>query len=248
MPIQAIENHRLYRKIADQLGGMIESGEYKTGDRLPSERELAAQLRVSRSSVREAMIALEVEGCIEIRGGTGVFVVDQKKMRRPDTVNGASPGPFEILQVRRLIEPEAAALAAQNANEDQIAELQRALEGMSSEGFSQLTGLDDDGKFHLCVAEASGNGALAMTMQMLWEARVGRLYVKYEQHFHNPEIWQRAIDQHRKVLDAIVARDAKAARAAMLHHIRSAQSRFTSTWIDDPVALGQGDHRKVQDR
>lgn len=247
MPIQAIENHRLYRQIADQLGGLIESGEYKTGDRLPSERELAAQLKVSRSSVREAMIALEVEGCIEIRGGTGVFVVDRKKTKRPDTANGAAPGPFEILQVRHLIEPEAAALAAQNASEEQIAELRDAIDGMSREGFSQLTGLNHDGNFHLCIAKASGNGALATTMQVLWEMRVGRLYVKYEQHFHNPVIWQRAIDQHKKVLDAVVARDAKAARAAMLHHIRSAQSRFTSSWIDDPVALGQEDHPETPD-
>lgn len=247
MPIQAIENHRLYRQIADQLAGLIDSGEYKSGDRLPSERELASQMKVSRSSVREAMIALEVEGCIEIRGGTGVFVVDRKKSQRPGMENGALPGPFEVLQVRRLIEPEAAALAAQNATEDQVAELRRAIDGMSREGFSRLTGLDHDGDFHLCIAHASRNGAMAMTMETLWQVRVGQLYLKYEQHFHDPVIWQRAIDQHRKILDAVVARDAKAARAAMLHHIRSAQSRFTSTWIDDPVALSQKNGEETPD-
>ncbi len=240
MPIHAVENQRLYRQIADQLAGLIESGEYAVGDRLPPERTLAEQLKVSRSSVREALIALEIEGCVEVRGGNGVFVVDRKQARRPDVAPGAPPpGPFEILQVRCLIEPEAAALAARHASDQQIADLEVSLQEMARNGYAQLTGLQHDGQFHLCIAEASGNGALAMTMRMLWELRVGRFYIQMEQHFHNPPIWQRAIDQHRAVLDAIKARDPVAARAAMRKHIKSAQSRFTSTWIDDPVALGK---------
>jgi GntR family transcriptional repressor for pyruvate dehydrogenase complex len=243
MPIHAVENPRLYRQIADQLASLIDSGEYAVGDRLPPERTLAEQLKVSRSSVREALIALEVEGCIEVRGGNGVFVVERKQPHKAAVASGSHPGPFEILQVRSMIEPEAAALAARHASKTQIALLESTIEEMARNGYAQLTGLQHDGAFHLCIAEASGNSALAMTMRLLWDLRVGPLYIQMEQHFHNAPIWQRAIDQHRVVLDAIKERDSVAARAAMRKHIKSAQSRFTSTWIDDPVALAKDAQR-----
>ena len=94
MPLQAVEPKRLYRQIADQLAQLIASGEFPSGSRLPAERELAASLGVSRTSVREAIISLEMTGLVEVRVGTGIFVT-----ARPDTGRSASrdagPGPFE---------------------------------------------------------------------------------------------------------------------------------------------------------
>ena len=100
MPIESIENRRLYRQISDQICRLIESGEYKPGDRLPAERVLAEQLRVSRPTVREALIALEVEEWVEIRGGAGVFVLEREaKAPSPEESdihgNVPMPGPFE---------------------------------------------------------------------------------------------------------------------------------------------------------
>jgi DNA-binding FadR family transcriptional regulator len=86
MPLQAVENRRLYRQIADQIAALIERGEYGTGQRLPPERDLAKQLGVSRPSVREALIALEVEGYVEVRIGSGVYVLGP----RPATATGFS--------------------------------------------------------------------------------------------------------------------------------------------------------------
>src|SRR5688572_15537739 len=108
MPLQAVENRRLYRQIADQIAALIERGEYKAGQRLPPERDLAKQLGVSRPSVREALIALEVEGYVEVRVGSGVYVVG------PRTEDAAEPlstdsGPFELIRARWLIEAECAA-------------------------------------------------------------------------------------------------------------------------------------------
>src|SRR5881396_1870048 len=112
MPLQAVDNRRLYRQIADQIAALIERGEYKAGERLPPERDLAKQLGVSRPSVREALIALEVEGYVEVRVGSGVYV---RGARATGTVDLAEDtGPFELIKARWLIEAECAALAAKH--------------------------------------------------------------------------------------------------------------------------------------
>ncbi|MFQ6708455.1 GntR family transcriptional regulator, partial [Bordetella pertussis] len=117
---QAVAPTRLYRMIADQIAGRIRAGDFPAGGRLPAERELAEQLQVSRASVREALIALEIEGYVEVRVGTGVFVAAP----RADGDYGVAPapqpghtdiGPFDLLDTRLLLEPECASLAAQKA-------------------------------------------------------------------------------------------------------------------------------------
>src|SRR5947208_761694 len=96
MPIQAVDDRRLYRQIADQLTMLITSGEFRRGERLPSERDLAVQLGVSRPSVREALIALEIQGLVEVRVGAGIFVAQAE---RPPTVPiNEGQGPFELLR------------------------------------------------------------------------------------------------------------------------------------------------------
>src|SRR6187549_1894483 len=109
MPLQTVENRRLYRQIADQIAALIERGEYKAGARLPPERDLAKQLGVSRPSVREALIALEVEGYVEVRVGSGVYV--QGARAAPTAAAEPLPedsGPFELIKARWLIEAECA--------------------------------------------------------------------------------------------------------------------------------------------
>ena len=110
MPLQAEESRRLYRQIADQIAVLIEKGEYGPGERLPPERNLAKQLGVSRPSVREALIALEVEGYVEVRVGSGVYVLGLRPAT-PATLP-ADSGPFELIRARWLIEAECGAFAA----------------------------------------------------------------------------------------------------------------------------------------
>src|SRR5579884_537846 len=127
MPFQSIEPRRLYRQIADQIRSLIRSGEYGPGARLPPERDLARQLGVSRPSVREALIALEVEGLVEVRIGSGVYVAGPRPAHAAREV-AADSGPFELIRARWLIEAECAAMAAKAATKAQVRAIEQALE------------------------------------------------------------------------------------------------------------------------
>src|SRR5688572_7990167 len=154
MPIQTIETRRLYRQIADQVSHLIEIGDFPAGARLPPERELAEKLGVSRPSVREALIALEVEGLVEVRGGAGVFVHERRPARREP--NGATPpGPFDLIRARWIIESEAAYHAASHATPEQLQRLKAALAEMEQAPTHSPESTAADQRFHLCIAEAS---------------------------------------------------------------------------------------------
>lgn len=229
MPIQSIEPRRLYRQIADQIRSLVRSGEYTAGQRLPPERDLARQLGVSRPSVREALIALEVEGLVEVRIGSGIYVVGGGNSHG-DEVQAAS-GPFELLRARWIIEGECAALAAKSAKKEHIVAIEDALLQMQRiMETDKVQPLAADRLFHLRVAEATGNGALVAVLKMLWEERMGPLFSQLEHHYDTPELWVAALAEHRNVLKAIVARDADAARAAMQKHLNKAYKRFNTGW------------------
>src|SRR5436190_244418 len=190
MPIQTIETRRLYRHIADQVTRLIDSGDFRVGSRLPAERELAEKLGVSRPSVREALIALEVEGVVDVRGGSGVFV-NERRHTKPHEPQGstAPPGPFDVIRARWIIESEAAYLAAGNATPAHLQRLERALADMQQTPSHSQEATAADARFHLCIAEASGNSALVLVVQQLWEQRTSPLYMQLESHFTGASIW-----------------------------------------------------------
>ena len=229
MPLQAVDNRRLYRQIADQIAALIEKGEYAAGQRIPPERDLAKQLGVSRPSVREALIALEVEGYVEVRVGSGVYVLGPRPGEAAHPLP-ADSGPFELIRARWIIESECAALAAKNATRAQARAMEEALEQMEADRDKGTVPLSADRLFHLRVAEASGNSALALVVKTLWDQRTGPLFLRLEHHFDTPQLWTVAIKEHREVLAAIVKRDAGAARAAMRGHMDKAARRFSGSW------------------
>lgn len=168
---QAVASTRLYRMIADQIASRIRAGDFAAGGRLPAERDLAEQLQVSRASVREALIALEIEGYVEVRVGTGVFVCapreDGQYGHAQPAAHGAERtdiGPFDLLDTRLLLEPECAALAAQKASSAQIAAIRAAHEAMS---LTESPSLHDQA-FHGAIAAACGNAALAAAISHIW--------------------------------------------------------------------------------
>ncbi|HUP97868.1 MAG TPA: FadR/GntR family transcriptional regulator [Usitatibacter sp.] len=232
MPITAVENRRLYRQIADQIAALIDRGEYQVGARLPPERDLAKQLGVSRPSVREALIALEVEGYVEVRVGSGVYVVGPRTAQ--DSGAGdplpADSGPFELIRARWLIEAECAALAAKQATKVQVRAIEEALEGMEADRDKGTVPLGADRQFHLRIAEASGNSALALVVKTLWDQRTGPLFLRLEHHFDTPALWSVAIREHREIVDAIARHDPQAARGAMRRHMDRAARRFSTSW------------------
>jgi DNA-binding FadR family transcriptional regulator len=229
MPLIAVENRRLYRQIADQIAALIERGEYRVGQRLPPERDLATQLGVSRPSVREALIALEVEGYVEVRVGSGVYVLDRGAGAAPEPLP-ADSGPFELIKARWLIEAECAALAAKAASKAQIRAMEDALDQMDEDSRKGTVPLASDRLFHLRIAEASGNSALALVVKTLWDQRTGPLFRRLEHHFDTPALWRTAIREHREIVAAIARRDPGAARASMRRHMNQAARRFSAGW------------------
>jgi DNA-binding FadR family transcriptional regulator len=228
MPLRSIESRRLYRQIADQLRTLIADGEFPAGERLPAERDLAQQLRVSRPSVREALIALEVEGLVEIRGGSGVYVRVKPNGARP--APDSEWGPLEVIRARALIEREVAAQAAELATRKHIVLIEEAFASMQRDAAAGNVPLEGDRAFHIAVAEATGNGVLVELVQRFWDARNGTLFRQLGDHFESPRSWQAAIEEHRAVLVAIRKHDVKAARQAMQHHMDKAHARFSASW------------------
>ena len=168
MAFQVIPPRRLYQEIALQIKAHIESGEFSVGARLPAERELAQQLKVSRPSVREAIIALEVEGLVEVKTGAGVFVCER---RRPFPSTASYEGPIEIMLARALIEGDIAARAATKMRNADIKELERIVKAMNPSPTGQELCLPSDRAFHLYIAEKAGNTVLARFVAELFDAR-----------------------------------------------------------------------------
>src|SRR2546430_7658516 len=146
MPIHSIEPRRLYRQIADQIRALIRSREFAAGARLPPERDLAKQLGVSRPSVREALIALEVEGLVDVRIGSGIYVRGRPEAPALASVEAAA-GPFELLKARYVIEAECAALAARAAKKPQVEGIAAGLDGRGREGKTGVPPLPSGGIF-----------------------------------------------------------------------------------------------------
>lgn len=222
MPIQAIDSDRLYRRIARQLSDLMARGEFKPGERLPAERELAQKFRVSRPSVREALIALEIEGKVEVRVGSGVYVTKP----RPPPVRGVlqGEGPFELIRARRVVEGETAALAARNATEEEIEEIEEAVKDLK-DAVDRKTD-DPDRRFHIAIARATRNGPLATIVQLLWDQGRGAVWKQMEKHFQTEELKAETVKDHRAVVEAIRAHDPRAARKAMRTHLAHVERQF----------------------
>jgi DNA-binding FadR family transcriptional regulator len=229
MRLQAVEPRRLYLQIAEQIRRRIAKGAVAPGDRLPAERELARQLGVSRPSLREALIALEVEGLLDVRVGSGIYVSQPGARGRSAEIDGAS-GPFEVIRARWMIEGECAALAARHGTAAQVRAISKAHADLQREAKRHHNPLDADRAFHIRIAEATGNSALELVVQTLWDQRVGPLYRALETKLEYPAMAGDTTDEHEAVLAAILAREPAAARAAMRRHMDQTKKRYSRDW------------------
>lgn len=226
MPIQAIEPPRLYRQVADQLRQLIDSGEYGIGSRLPTERELAQQFGLSRPTVREALIALEVEGRVRIRVGSGIYVRALAD-RSPSIARDNDEGPFELLRAREFVEGAIAAEAALHASDEDIRKLDELLDrmGASTHPSAETIGLDRD--FHTGVAGILRNAVVVRFIGEMFDLRLNPYFERLSSYFENGQSWRAALEEHKAVLEAIAAHDPDAAKAAMQNHLRLSQIRFS---------------------
>ena len=236
MPLQTVEPKRLYRQIAEQLRTLITAGEWAVGSRLPAERDLARQLGVSRPSVREALIAMEVEGWVEVRTGSGVYVLDRagqgnNKIAK-DTAK-LSPdewGPLELIRARRVVEGEVAAIAAAQAKRKHLDAMSKAIASMKLDADRGILPLEGDRAFHSAIVESCGNVVLLETVQRFWDSRRGPLFERMGDHFETVDSWRAAIAEHEAIFQAIHSRDAAAARLAMHEHMDKSHNRFSVSW------------------
>ena len=209
-------NDRLYMDVARKLVAELVSGKYPVGSRLPAERELAAQYEVSRPTVREAIIALEVRGFVEVRVGSGAYV-----MRIPgdEDIPGFGMSAFELTEARLLIEGEAAALAATQITDAELAEISDLVSAIAREN-SEPGGTERaDRNFHLAIARATRNSGMLGAVTTLWELRdssqeAALLHEKARTAHIKP-----VVEEHTAILEALRARDPVAARAAMRAHL-----------------------------
>jgi DNA-binding FadR family transcriptional regulator len=207
---------KLYRRLADAIAAEIEAGKYKVGERLPTERELAEAFGVSRPTLREALIALEMLGMIEARHGLGIYVT-RAQMPVTASTYDFEIGAFELIEARRLFEGEAAALAAATIDDEALAELERLLTLMADE--DELKGEDADKEFHMVIARATGNGAIIATVENLWELRNRSPLARNILTRARGAGLEPRIVEHRRVFDALKAHDPAEARQAMRDHL-----------------------------
>ncbi len=204
---------RLYQSVADRILTMIDDGTFPPKSRLPGEREFAEQLGVNRVTVRQAEIFLQAQGIIQVKTGSGAYVLD------PSKHNGSLPNvsAFELTEARTLFESEAAALAARDISDETLNLLEGYLQKMrGNDREAELA----DREFHRTIAMASGNGAVRYVVEMLWRIRLESRQVRqvYDSVCHDDADAREA--EHRAIVDALRARDPAAARIAMREHFR----------------------------
>jgi DNA-binding FadR family transcriptional regulator len=232
---------RLYKNLARALFLDLANGKYSVGDRLPAERELAAEHQVSRPTVREAVIALEVQGFIEVRIGSGAYV---RRLPGAEDSPGFNVTAFELTEARLVIEGESAALAAVHISDAELDELDGLVRRIADENRRDQGTEDADRDFHLLIARATRNTAMVNTIEELWRLRTSSpasalLYAKARTAKVKP-----VVEEHRAIARALRTRDPAKARAAMRAHLRAVLDHLLFATEEQAIA----DARKAAER
>jgi GntR family transcriptional repressor for pyruvate dehydrogenase complex len=207
---------RLYQKIAKIVIDELRSGQYAVGDRMPAERDLAKKFGVSRPVVREAMLALEVLGLIEVRIGSGAYVMRLSTMQDEAGFNVSA---FELIESRMLFESEAAALAATQITDEEIEELESLVQAIRDENRRSDGTEQADRAFHVSIARATRNAAIEHVVDELWQLRSSSPECALMLEKARRANVRPVVEEHTAIVEALKARDAKAARAAMRAHL-----------------------------
>lgn len=223
---------RAYLRLAAQIVELLAARGIKAGERLPSERALADHFEVSRTSVREAIIALELQGTVEVRGGSGAYVVQAPAAATPARgfMPQSGPGPIELLRARCLLEAEIASVAAETRKDADLDRIFEALSDMRAHIDDKELNEAADRRFHLHIAESTGNSVLLQMVTALWDYARSPVWAKFDEHFHTPALRASSQEDHQHIFDAIMARDPVAARAAMRAHLERVVKAFTRAW------------------
>lgn len=214
-----VKKTRIYEEIISRIRAMVEKGDLTAGDRLPSERELSTSLRVSRPSVREALKSLENQGFLEIRQGEGTYIsrkhIEQSGEPLAANILTVKEYQIQILEIRRLVEPQIASLAAGRATGDEMSRLEMTLSLQEEKVRMGETGADLDKIFHYVIAEAAKNRLLIRIIDIATDL-FSENRKKYLHFAQRPET---SIRHHRKILNAITTGDCELAANSMKDHL-----------------------------
>lgn len=224
MAFQRIKTRKIYEEIVEQLKDMITRGELKPGNKLPSERDMAESLGVSRASVREALTALEAIGILDIRPGDGTFVKqtsDSETFEPLALVLAVEQNPgAQLMEVRRVLETEMAALAAERATQDNLDKIEESLEIMKIAASTQEAVKADLG-FHFAIAEATHNTILLRIMNTVADLMHNSFRSDREKLYSTPRKANKIINEHDAIYQAIKERNPEKSRKKMLEHINN---------------------------
>ena len=219
MELPTLKVERLYRQISNVLINCINTGQFAPGAMIPSERDLSKQFGVSRSSIREALIALEITGWIEIRTGNGVYV-NNTLPEQPAAQSEEEFSLESLLKARQIFECTTAELAALNGTDEQRRKLAEINQSLVQLNINNDSFLEEDRRFHLMISEMTGNEVLRDMMEYLWDKRSSRRFVRLERHYSESDFACEMNTDHQRITDAILAGDAAEARAAMQAHLQ----------------------------
>jgi GntR family transcriptional repressor for pyruvate dehydrogenase complex len=228
-----VQTSRLYEQIVQQIEQSIQKGALKEGDQLPAERELALQFGVSRTAVREAVKALHEKGLVEAYPGKGTFITSATSNSMRQTLGrmmkaGQSEGTPNLAEVREILEPEIAALAASRANKENFAAMREAIVVMDEARHDPDAFIEADLDFHLALAEAAANPLILSLIDSI----VGLLREQRIRIFHVDGGPERGQYHHKRILEAVERGDSQGARDAMRAHLRQVRSDSRKTSIE----------------
>lgn len=227
MNVIRASERRLYQQVADQIRELILSGQFRLGQRLPAERELAQQLGVSRPSLREALIALEIDGTVEIRMGSGVYVIANAERKAAGSASfGESP--VELMEARLALEGTVVVSACARMTAEGLKTISQILDSMRHEIAEGRKPVEQDRQFHLAVARQAGNSVLTRLVGELFDERHSPISTQLREHYETPDTWSLALAEHEAIYLALEARDALLAQARMRAHLDESRRR----WLD----------------
>ena len=215
-----VRTSRLYEQIVQQIEESIVKGDLKAGDQLPAERELAQRFGVSRTAVREAVKALREKGLVEAYSGRGTFITDGTTQAVRQSLDlmvkiGQPEGSTHLAEVRAILEPEIAALAAVRIQEPELATMREAVAAMDRAGQDPEIYIEADLDFHLALAEGAANPLILSLLDSI----VGLLREQRLRIFRVPGGPERGQIHHKRILDAVERHDAEKSREAMRSHL-----------------------------
>jgi GntR family transcriptional repressor for pyruvate dehydrogenase complex len=216
-----VRTSRLYEQIVQQIEESIVKGDLKPGDQLPAERDLAQRFGVSRTAVREAVKALREKGLVEAYSGRGTFITDGTSQAVRQSLDlmvkiGQADGTNHLAEVRAILEPEIAALAALRIQEPELATMREAVAVMDRAGQDPEAYIEADLDFHLALAEGAANPLILSLLDSI----VGLLREQRLRIFRVPGGPERGQFHHKRILEAIERHDAEKARQAMRSHLQ----------------------------